>query len=70
MQAGGQLIPGFNVWVVSLLEDLLQLLHLERRERDPRLPLFPYFVCDGVIVKQISIQRTFSRYRELIYLVF
>lgn len=52
---------------MSLLEDLLQLLHLERRERDPCLPLFPYFVCDRVIVKCMRGLTTCSHCSELIY---
>lgn len=52
---------------MSLLEDLLQLLHLEWCERDPCLPLFPYFVCDRVIVKYISTLTTCSHYSEWIY---
>lgn len=52
---------------MSLLEDLLQLLHLERREGDSCLPRFPYFVCDGVIIKYISTLTTYSHYSELIY---
>lgn len=41
VQAGGEPVSGVDVWIVALLEDFLHLLHLERRERDPGLPLFP-----------------------------
>lgn len=41
VQARGQLVSGVDVWVVTLLEDFLHLLHLEWCESDPCLPLFP-----------------------------
>lgn len=44
-QVRGQLLPAVDVWVVTLLEDLLQLRHLVRRESHPCLPLLPGFAC-------------------------
>lgn len=49
-QVRGQLLPGVDVWIVTLLEDLLQLRHLVRRESHPRLPLLPGFACKQVTI--------------------
>lgn len=48
-----QLLPGVNVWVVTLLEDLLQLRHLVWCEGHPRLPLFSGFSCKQVTITAV-----------------
>lgn len=45
-----QLLPGVDVWVVTLLEDLLQLRYLVRCKGHPRLPLSSGFSCKRVTI--------------------